>query len=925
MKEERNALQERVFPKLRELCMQHGCRFQAIDLRWCVSEEAALDQQTMNICLNEIKRCQKVTPRPNFIVLLGDRYGWCPLPAQIEATEFEKIMSVVSEDDRNEYQGWYRKDDNAIPAEYCLQPRKVEFSGNKTDEEKEKIQDDESKQWEQIETELRSIFIDAINKLGWAKTDSRRIQYEASATHQEIINGALDSQNAKDHVFCYFRSITNPFPNDEAKDFIDSDKSLKDKLDELKCDLESELPKEHIHKYDASWDKGSLTTAHLDDLCKRVEEDLSRTILEEVDKIEKKPDLEQETDNHWEFAEERSKNFVGRTDVLDRIRNYVIDDEKIPLITHGKSGCGKSAIMAKMALELRGKSDITVISRFIGATPESSVIGSLLIGICREIYDSFGFEQEKQQKLQQELNAIQGIDEEAQKRREQKRDEIESEYEIPSDDTGKLAKTLRSFITKIPKDKRLVIFLDAIDQLNSSDNALTLFWLPKELSENVKFVISAISEEGSASEPMRIAQRMLPKEAFFSITDMSPKDGEVLLKSWFECPTDKSKERTLQCSQKKEVLDKFAVCPLPLYLKLAFEEARRWKSYDGVLKDSLGADVKGMLEGLFDRLEEEANHGDVLVKHSMGYLASARNGLTEDEMLDVLSTDDEVMKDFLLRSPKSPEVPRLPLVVWSRLYFDMEPYLTERSADQTSLLSFYHRQVGEVARQRYMSDKDSLKRHGHLADYFGDKIAGYPQPHIIGADDKGKPNYRKMSELPYQQAYGQKWKDLEQTLTDLKFIKAKCNAKMAYDLVANYDRIGVGRAKPGPPIRTAWLYEGKYGIYCPFCLACSEINKDQLDQVIPCSACGKRLKINQFAIKAEWHPSGSKNDVKEESRFNIEFPKELSEFADFVKSQVHILAKNPELTLQQAANQPDIFSVDIGWKEFRRLVESRVR
>ena len=34
LKAERNALQERVFPKLRELCLQHGARFQAIDLRW---------------------------------------------------------------------------------------------------------------------------------------------------------------------------------------------------------------------------------------------------------------------------------------------------------------------------------------------------------------------------------------------------------------------------------------------------------------------------------------------------------------------------------------------------------------------------------------------------------------------------------------------------------------------------------------------------------------------------------------------------------------------------------------------------------------------------------------------------------------------------------------------------------------------------
>jgi len=34
LKAERNALQERVFPRLRELAAEHGIRFQAIDLRW---------------------------------------------------------------------------------------------------------------------------------------------------------------------------------------------------------------------------------------------------------------------------------------------------------------------------------------------------------------------------------------------------------------------------------------------------------------------------------------------------------------------------------------------------------------------------------------------------------------------------------------------------------------------------------------------------------------------------------------------------------------------------------------------------------------------------------------------------------------------------------------------------------------------------
>lgn len=123
LKAERNALQERIFPRLRELCTQHGARFQAIDLRWGVSEEASLDQQAMNICLGEIARCQQTSPRPNFIVLLGDRYGWCPPPPQIPAGEYTAILARISDQDQDILDTWYLRDDNAIPAEYVLQPR----------------------------------------------------------------------------------------------------------------------------------------------------------------------------------------------------------------------------------------------------------------------------------------------------------------------------------------------------------------------------------------------------------------------------------------------------------------------------------------------------------------------------------------------------------------------------------------------------------------------------------------------------------------------------------------------------------------------------------------------------------------------------------------------------------------------------------
>lgn len=87
------------------------------------------------------------------------------------------------------------------------------------------------------------------------------------------------------------------------------------------------------------------------------------------------------------------------------------------------------------------------------------------------------------------------------------------------------------------------------------------------------------------------------------------------------------------------MLGKFARCPLPLYLKLASEEARRWKSWEGAA-EPLSDTVEGILEQLLARLQRPENHGPTLVGRSLGYLATGKNGLTEDELLDVLSKDE---------------------------------------------------------------------------------------------------------------------------------------------------------------------------------------------------------------------------------------------------------------------------------------------
>jgi hypothetical protein len=70
---ERNALHAEVFPPLEAFCRQRGAQFHPIDLRWGISEEAGCNQQKMEICLDEVKRCQRSTARPNFVLLLGNR------------------------------------------------------------------------------------------------------------------------------------------------------------------------------------------------------------------------------------------------------------------------------------------------------------------------------------------------------------------------------------------------------------------------------------------------------------------------------------------------------------------------------------------------------------------------------------------------------------------------------------------------------------------------------------------------------------------------------------------------------------------------------------------------------------------------------------------------------------------------------------
>jgi len=1005
LRAERNALHTHVFPRLRELCRRHGCRFQAIDLRWGVSELAALDQQTMTICLREIERCHRVTPRPNFLVLLGDRYGWRPPPPRIRASEFDALLEHVSAEEAEllrwgeqqpaDGKGWYRRDENANPTEYRLRPRHVDLSGCGTRDEVEAARQAEAGAWGTIEARLQRALERAAGKASLPM--EARLKYESSATEQEIAVGALEVPDPQGKVFCFFRTLNGlpdgvrpgafrafvrerceergralspaasrglesirslpedasprdvhdliveagkgvPKDSDAAADLglletwlraaiaydyrdLDDDwrpdKGAEARLRALKEEQLGKRVPTSVHEYKAQWTWKGSSTDHLGTLpedldeclllidakeppatlCASVWRRLARTVLQEIErptvlpaapdeKIHVPPDdgLDPEGRAHCDFANGLLRFFVGREAPRRAIRDYLAGEGERTLAVVAAGGAGKSALMAKALEEAKGAHPkAQFIYRFIGATPSSSDGRSLLVSLCREISRRYG-----------------------------------GGEEVPYDYTELVAE-LEKRMGSANAERPLILFLDALDQLSEAHGARSLIWLPRRLPEGVRVVVSTRRE----AETFAAVTRLQAEEV--ELGPMSRKEGGELLGLWLD-----DAGRTLTQEQRTKVLDAFEgerSGGRPLYLKLAFEEARLWPSY--VPAEDLEPGIDGVIQkNLFHRLASEENHGEELVARTVGYLAASRYGLAEDELLDVLSRDADLYESFLrgsfhlpsdlvaraieyrrsrgvkggegekddtrlaeswlralITDPKGAaqlrsfldevlprrDGPRLPVVLWSRLFFDLAPYLTERMGEGTSLLAFYHRELGEVGAKVYAHDERGQVVHGRLADYFRFRADPAHDRSWTGRDVRG------LSELPYHLTEAARWQELQDTLTDFRFLEHKAaevgvevpggdgKGETVYTGVFHLQRdfdhalqkIPGGGGAAGarrPLIVTAVDFGDGHVVRCPWCNTVHTVTKERkskwLGQEIACpnDECGGPLKVNPFVV-----------------------------------------------------------------------------
>lgn len=341
MKLERNLLQQ-VFDELELEFQQKGWQIETIDLRWGISQEASLDNKTIQICTNEIKRCQELSPKPNFIILLGNRYGWIPLPEIIAENDFKNFQ--INSSERKLLDDWYQLDENALPSPiYLLKERTGRYEDYRV--------------WEQeVEVPLGNIF----KHCGY-------VGYGASATELEINNGALNVNDAKEHVIAYFRDLYD-IPDSDRNFFIDSDKERSDKLRALKERLHKKLDKGNTINYNLPYEE-YLSSSFAEKFKTDIKTHLASIINTVISNAEK-DNLDDENFRHIQIAEEEAKSFVGREKELEEIRHYLLDTEDRSILWYkSDSGSGKTALLAKTYDLFKNTYDI--LCRFCGQTPKS--------------------------------------------------------------------------------------------------------------------------------------------------------------------------------------------------------------------------------------------------------------------------------------------------------------------------------------------------------------------------------------------------------------------------------------------------------------------------------------------------------------------------------------------------------------------------
>uniref|UniRef100_A0A3Q2CKH6 NWD1/2-like winged helix-turn-helix domain-containing protein n=1 Tax=Cyprinodon variegatus TaxID=28743 RepID=A0A3Q2CKH6_CYPVA len=356
---------------------------------------------------------------------------------------------------------------------------------------------------------------------------------------------------------------------------------------------------------------------------------------------------------------------------------------------------------------------------------------------------------------------------------------------------------LASLLTQLPSSEHpLILILDGLDQLENNVGSQIIGSLPSHLPDAVKLIITVSSKRTGLLQAIKSHYSQLgglpcsvsssrEEEAGYACIQLQSVDRKQcikLLESLLSCSG-----RRVTSGQQALVNQALSSCRLPLYFTISF----LFLFLDSdVNESSLPDSVHSSISALLEHLEQK--HGSSLVARAVSYVSLSRTGLSETELVDLLSHDHPECEG------------KISQVDVERLLIDLKNFLIRRPMADSQVLFWVSRHFKLVGTKKYLSTHEARKKiHSEMVDYFsGRRAVGNEKPFVVNCaseaqnESESQPfifsvtedvcwvNMRKILELPHHLQQSGCLEEMEEgLLMSLGFHQAMLRAGLLSDLV----------------------------------------------------------------------------------------------------------------------------------------------
>jgi WD40 repeat protein/tetratricopeptide (TPR) repeat protein len=706
---ERDILHKKILPELQKKAQLHEIQIVFYDMRFGVKDENTLDHMTWETCKEAIRQCHEGSDGLFFLSLQADRYGYQALPKYLD----QAILSKARKDHENDsnfteiakfLDEWYKLDENYCPPRYELKRLA-------------KLKDPE---FEKAVPILKDCLLDSV-PFENLKILPEKIVVNRSVTQWETFYG-LDCGKER----CYW--IQRVFGKASLRSFKDNSDcwkvtdlfSVENTLNGCSTATKLELFHEKMKTYLQDHQRVELSThcspeAYLKgegceeylEVWERVTRDcLEKELKKVIDKSEQwndgfagiPADQLEEIVHHCSTAFTKASNFFGREELLGKALEMIKkatdpikrggDAESKPLsgicmAIVGKSGCGKTALMSKLALSLgsggaTAVKEIPVIIRFCGTSRYSLNGLQLIQSICLQILAVY-----------------------------QKREELKELISVlPSQEYKTAVKYFQKLVSQYP----IYLLIDSLDQLENryeERSKLTFLRNLKPLDQS-RIIVSTLPDE--YDKKGKIGKYYYQCERTLRTGSVPIKEVKVIHAAYSTMSSLlTSRQRKLTNTQWIVTLHAVSHEPTILYINLAMEVISQWRSFDKNV--ILRPTVKGLIHQIFGDLE--VSFGKEFTSIAFAMITFSREGVNDPELQDLLSLHEGVMTEVCQYS----KLHCFPMHAWLRLKQVVKNLVIEK---ENHCIKWYHRQLWETASERY-SEKEK-ECHEIMGKYFANLV-----------------------------------------------------------------------------------------------------------------------------------------------------------------------------------------------------------